>query len=394
MLTLAGRVIEIKQQSNTGRRILSLSTNTQLPHPLRAEKAYLNKTADPLPAGFQHYLTYSDQSSELPDGTSCTVLGPEFAYLDDKDVVVLENGRLRSIFRAGSKHNSLLLTERCNNYCLMCSQPPKRVDDRWLLDEAMEAVRLMPRETESLGITGGEPTLFGEGFIDLLRHAKNWLPRTSLHVLSNGRSFADEVFARAYAAVDHPDLVVGIPVYSDDPARHDYVVQARGAFDETIRGILNLKRCRQKVEIRVVLHKQTCEGLPRLAEFIARNLLFVDHVALMGLEMTGFTRANLDALWIDPIEYKEQLSEAVSILRSYCIPVSIYNHPLCLVNRDVELCYVKSISDWKNEFARECEPCTRQHECGGFFSSGIQYGYSKSIAPFTNFRGSAQQRRE
>lgn len=383
MLTLAGKVIEIKQQPASNRRIMGLSTNPQLPAPLRDGKAFLHKVAGPMPVGFKHYLTYSDQPLELPNSASCTVLGPEFAYLDDGDVIALGNGRLRSLFRAASKHNSLLLTEQCNNYCLMCSQPPKQIDDRWLLDEAMEAVRLMPRETESLGITGGEPTLFGKGFIDLLRHVKNWLPRASLHVLSNGRSFADEAFTRAYAAVDHPDLMVGIPVYSDDPVRHDYIVQARGAFDETIRGILNLKRYKQRVEIRVVLHKQTCEGLPRLAEYIARNLLFVDHVALMGLEMTGFTRANLDLLWIDPIEYRDQLSEAVAVLQTYGIPVSVYNHPLCLVNREVESCYVKSISDWKNEFAQECEPCTRKHECGGFFSSGIRHGYSQSITPFT-----------
>ena len=55
---------------------------------------------------------------------------------------------------------------------------------------------------------------------------------------------------------------------------------------------MNLKRLGQKVEIRVVLHKQTYRRLPQLAEFLTRNLLFVNHVALMGLEITGFTRAN------------------------------------------------------------------------------------------------------
>jgi len=45
--------------------------------------------------------------------------------------------------------------------------------------------------------------------------------------------------------------------------------------DETVRGILNLKREHQRVEVRVVIHKQTYRGLPRLAEFLARNLLFV-----------------------------------------------------------------------------------------------------------------------
>ena len=30
----------------------------------------------------------------------------------------------------------------------------------------------------------------------------------------------------------------------------------------------------------------------------------------MGLEMIGFARANMDDIWIDPVEYKEQLAEA------------------------------------------------------------------------------------
>lgn len=382
MLTLSGRVIWTEKHA-AQRQILSLSTNRALPAPLREGKAFLAKGSGSVPEGFAHYLAFNSRPEDLEDGTPCTLLGDEFGYLDDGDVIALGgDGRVRSLYRASSNHNSLLLTEQCNNYCLMCSQPPKRIDDSWLLEEAKETVRLIPRETRNLGITGGEPTLYGDGFIGLVHHIKNWLPQTSLHILSNGRTFADVRFSEKYAAVDHPDVMVGIPVYSSDPARHDYVVQAKGAFDETIRGILNLKRLNQKVEIRVVLHKQTCEGLPDLAEFITRNLLFVDHVALMGLEMTGFTRANLDALWIDPIEYKSELSKAVKILRNYGLKTSVYNHSLCLVNRDVEPSYVRSISDWKNEYAAECGPCVRKIDCGGFFSSGIQHGYSKSIQPF------------
>ena len=139
-------------------------------------------------------------------------------------------------------------------------------------------------------------------------------------------------FATAYADIQHPDLMVGIPLYSDLSTEHDYVVQADGAFDETIRGILNLKRLNQRVEIRVVIHKQTYQRLANLAEFIARNLLFVDHVALMGLEITGFTRFNLNDLWIDPVDYREQLWQAVSVLSSHRMNVSVYNHQLCVLD--------------------------------------------------------------
>ena len=361
-----------------------LSTNPHLPAVLRSSRAFL-VTGDVIPDGFSHYLALDSVPEGLPEGVACTVIGRSFDYLAENDIVAVgADGRIRSVYRANSPHNAVLITERCNNYCLMCSQPPKDVNDSWLLDEAMELIRMIPRHTAKvMCITGGEPTVYSDGFINLVGHFKRYLPHTSLHILSNGRSFSDREFARKYAAVGHPDVMVGIPVYSVDPARHDYVVQAKGAFDETIRGILNLKELGQRVEIRVVVHKQTCDGLPALAEFITRNLLFVDQVALMGLEMTGFTRANLDSLWIDPIEYKDKLSEAVQILNSYRVPVSVYNHPLCLLNPDVEEAYVRSISDWKNEYAPECQGCVRKHECGGFFSSGIQHGYSQSLKPFS-----------
>lgn len=384
MLTLSGRVIKKSEKNAVSHAgLYSLSTNENLPEPLRHKKAFLINKSCEVPIGFAHYFHLEGTKAELPSIEKTTSLGREFAYFDNDDVIsLMANGRIRSLYRANSVHNSILLTEQCNNYCLMCSQPPKKIDDSWILKEAFEAIRLIPRNAKVLGFTGGEPTIYGQEFINLLDHTKSWLPHTSLHVLSNGRYFSDENFAFKYAKVEHPDLMVGIPIYSSDPATHDYVVQAQGAFDETVRGVLNLKRLNQKVEIRVVLHKQTYKGLPELARYIGRNLLFVDQVVFMGLENIGFTLANIDSLWIDPIEYKDVLSEAVSILTSYGLRTSVYNHPLCLVNEDIHYAYVKSISDWKNEYAKECDPCKLKNQCGGFFSSGIQNGYSSSIVPF------------
>jgi His-Xaa-Ser system radical SAM maturase HxsC len=242
-------------------------------------------------------------------------------------------------------------------------------------------IPLVSTETEEIGFTGGEPFLRGDGFLDVLRLAKNMLPRTAIHILSNGRLFSDRPFAARYASIGHHDMMVGIPVYSDDATIHDYVVQARGAFDETIRGILNLKELGQRVEIRVVLHRQTVDRLPRLAEFISRNLLFVDQVALMGLEITGFTRANLDQLWIDPKDYAEDLRKAVRIFEAYRIPLSIYNHQLCTVDKTLWRYCRKSISEWKNEYLDVCNSCSVKHECGGFFSSSKQYRHSDHITP-------------
>ena len=335
-------------------------------------------------AGFKAVLMKEDHPVVQQQESDVFRLGREFSYLSEGDIIRLDpnSGAMRCLYRRTSPHNTILLTERCDHYCLMCSQPPKQLDDSWLLAEARELISLIPKETENLGFSGGEPTLYGHQFIEILQHTKAYLPTTAIDVLSNGRAFKDITFAKQYAAIQHPDLLIGIPIYSDDPVTHDYIVQSRGAFDETIRGILNLKALDQRVEIRFVIHRQSVDRLVQTCEFIARNLLFVDHVALMGLEITGFTRPNLGLLWIDPFGYKDKLSEAVRLLNAYGVPVSVYNHQLCTVNPDIQGNYRKSISDWKNEYLEECASCTMRNECGGLFSSSRLYKHSEYIKAF------------
>lgn len=299
----------------------------------------------------------------------------ELEYLSAGDIVRVNRraGEIRVLYRQNSPHNILFFTDRCNSRCLMCSQPPRAVEDGYLVDEILQAIPLMSPNTRELCITGGEPTLLGERFLQVLEATKRCLPDTSLHVLSNGRLFTLE-FARKIAAIGHPNLMIGIPLYSDIGSKHDFVVQAKGAFDQTVSGMMNLERCGQRVELRFVIHKQTFERLPQTARFVARNLPFVNQVALMGLEMTGFTKVNLNALWIDPVEYQGQLCAAITQLSQSGIKVMIYNHQLCILARELWPFARKSISDWKNIYMPECRQCSVMENCGGFFASAnIRY---------------------
>ena len=381
MIPLHGKVIPLKGQGvDIG--VIKISRDPNAHPVLAADCAFISDGQSPA-SKFKIVSAQSNVNPKDINGGVDLQLPFEFDHLSEGDVVsIRSDNRLRVLFRKKSHQNSILLTERCNHYCLMCSKPPMDVDDSYLLAETRELIKLIPQDTIEIGFTGGEPTLYYDEFIALMELVKNYLPSTAIHILSNGRAFNNIEFARKYAAIGHKDMMLGIPLYSDDPDQHNYIVQSENAFNETVKGILNLKSLNQLVEIRVVLHKQNISRLTKLCEFIARNLLFVDHVALMGLEIIGFTRANFDQLWIDPHDYKDTLSEAVHILTSYGMNVSVYNSQLCLVNADVLPYYRKSISDWKNEYAPECVGCTKLSECGGFFASGIQYGYSKHLKPF------------
>lgn len=361
------------------RRTVRVSADRYRPIALRKREAFLATDAD-VPEGFGWYI-FVNRPACVTDGPTIE-LPAEFDYLADGDVLRLTPNKkgLRVLFRRNASINSFLLTERCNNLCLMCSQPPRNVNDDWIVDEILETLPLIDPDVPEIMFSGGEPTLLGERFFELVQACKSYLPRTALHILSNGRRFSDANFAAQLGRIKHPDLMLGIPVYSDLSHVHDYVVQAGGAYDETIRGILNLRQSGVPVEIRVVLHKQTVGRLPQLAEFITRNLLFVSHVALMGLEMTGFTKANLADLWIDPVDYKSELSRAVGILDRAKIRTSIYNSQLCLLDRSIWRFAVQSISDWKQEYMPQCDGCSVKGQCGGFFASA-HVKFSEHIRP-------------
>jgi hypothetical protein len=127
-----------------------------------------------------------------------------------------------------------------------------------------------------------------------------------------------------------------------------------------------------------VLHAITAPRIIATCRWLARNLPFVDHVALMGLENTGFAIANGELLWMDPMDYRDKLEEAVQILVANKVCVSVYNLPRCVLARSTWPYAAQSISDWKNAYISECNRCNEKPRCSGFFTTG-RPRYSRGI---------------
>jgi His-Xaa-Ser system radical SAM maturase HxsC len=341
-----------------------------------------------LSSGFTRVIVVGDAPDSLAvePGAPHNVLKlpSRYGYLADGDILGFQTAshRFRTLYRRSSAHNSFLVTERCNHYCLMCSQPPRDIDDDWILEEIKSALPLVDPQTKSFAFTGGEPLLNWRGFIELLEDCRDVLPNTAVHVLTNGRAFASSEVVSTWASVRHPHLMAGIPIYAAVDHVHDYVVQASGAFDETVLGVLKLKDKGQRVEIRVVLHAITAPRIIETCRWLARNLPFVDHVALMGLENTGFALANSELLWIDPVDYREDLATGVHLLASAGVRVSVYNLPRCVLAKSVWPYAVQSISDWKNGYVEDCKQCIERPRCSGFFTSG-RSRQSRGVAPIS-----------
>jgi len=120
--------------------------------------------------------------------------------------------------------------------------------------------------------------------------------------------------------------------------------------------------------------------LEQFSEFIYRTLPFIGRVAFMAIEPIGKALKNIATIWIDPIDYSDNLSKAIRVLHLRKIDVMIFNHQLCTLPQDLWVLSEKAISDWKNVYSNECKTCIKKDQCGGFFLSGLPYR-SRSISP-------------
>jgi His-Xaa-Ser system radical SAM maturase HxsC len=286
------------------------------------------------------------------------------------DIILYSNNRITTLFYSNSKHNAFFITEKCNNNCLMCSQPPKNDEDTQSLFRINNLlVDLLPSDIEIIGITGGEPILFFDELIALLIRIINKLPDSVIHILTNGRLFNDFERVNQLASINNGNIVIGVPIHSDVFFEHDFISQAKGSFYQTMKGLYNLASNNIHVEIRIVINKQNYNRLNSITDFIYKNLPFVDHVAFMSLEYIGNAVTNYDIIDCSPLDYYEDLAISVSKLKRWGLNASIYNIPLCMLKPTIFEFAKKSISDWKLKFLPECEKCILKNECCGLFAT-------------------------
>ena len=193
------------------------------------------------------------------NGNDC---GKVFCVVDDVsefhegDVVVInKNGEIVFLYEIESKHNAIMATERCNHRCIMCPQPPI-LQEKDKTEFNKRLISLFDKHTEEVGITGGEPTLIGDNLVVLIKHIQKELPGAAISILSNGVKFADREFAMKLAKCRHNDLQIDIPLFSDIAEEHNRIVGAK-SFYKTVQGLYNLALFRQRIGLRIVVHKQT-----------------------------------------------------------------------------------------------------------------------------------------
>jgi His-Xaa-Ser system radical SAM maturase HxsC len=283
------------------------------------------------------------------------------------DILLVDPGAQRAdrLLRAGSRHNTFLVTEQCDQLCVMCSQPPRKSHvDRF---DAFEAACHLAEPNTVIGISGGEPTLHKDRLFAFLERVLAARHDLSFHILSNGQHFTNGDVERMRAPVFRR-VAWGIPLYAADPEAHDRIVCKPGAFERLHDSFVHLLSAGARLELRTVLLSQNLPCLPALAHHVTRLLAYAEQWSLMGLEHAGFARRRWQSLTTDLETDFSHIGEALDIATLYGVRARLFNIPLCHVPAAFRHHAVASISDWKQHFADACASCAARADCSGFFA--------------------------
>ena len=294
-----------------------------------------------------------------------TVVQFDTEDLEEGEILLVfpENALAHRFYRPNEKANTILLTERCDQNCVMCSQPPKSKDYlHW--DLYAEAIDIVPQNAV-IGISGGEPTLYKESLFNFIRVVSARRPDVEFHVLTNGQHFQSEDISTLREIAEK--VVWGIPIYAAKTQIHDKIVGKNGAFAQLLEGFSYLLEAGARLELRTVVLKDNIGEIPKLAKFIARYFQWAEVWSIMQLEKIGFARIDWALKFEDTSMLFDCIEDAILISQSCGINVQLFNFPLCTVPRGYRRYCVDSISNWKKKFLEVCNGCPVQETCCGFF---------------------------
>jgi His-Xaa-Ser system radical SAM maturase HxsC len=278
-------------------------------------------------------------------------------------LVFPEQQRATRLIRHKSDSNTILLTEHCDQSCVMCSQPP-RAQHRDHFELYRQAVELAPHRAV-IGISGGEPTLLKATLFDWLHALKAARPDWSYHVLTNGQHLDSEDLS---SLTNLRDVVLwGVPLYAPGAGLHDELVGKEGAYVRLLQTLGLLRRAGAMVELRTVVMQPNLGTIPRLASFIAAHLRWIARWAIMQMECRGYARLHWQSLFVDTSRQFAPIAAAIRIAEIAEFHVSLFNFPRCTVPPEYRGLAERSISDWKRRYLPVCETCTERAACAGFF---------------------------
>lgn len=171
------------------------------------------------------------------------------------------------------------VTQSCNMDCGFCTYHSRRRGVEEDPSEILSQIRNLSMVSESVVLTGGEPTI-SSNFFKYIRAAADFGFKEII-VESNGLMFSYPEFAQRFA--NSRATALRCTVMSHEPVIADTVTRVSGALNLTLRGLKELARFSQNqvISLRIPLLNENLETLDKSIAFFFEELPFLLQVELV-----------------------------------------------------------------------------------------------------------------
>lgn len=259
---------------------------------------------------------------------------------------------------------------QCNNRCKFCVQGSKR---DYLPAKSKKEIKDSLKESFVKGkrgvvFTGGEPTLHPH-FLELVRYAKR-TEFKEIQIQTNGRMFAYNDFCLKTIKAGANQFAPAL--HGPNAKIHDFLTSVKGSFEQTVKGIKNLKKMNQYVLTNTVITATNAKYLPQIAKLLVD--LGVDQYQFAFLHISGRAAENKD--WIVPQKTKilKYIKEGLDI--------GIKAHKKVMTEA-IPYCLMKGYEDY---IAEKIIPPSIVYDAGFVVEDYAQYRKNKGKAKGPNCR--------
>ena len=154
----------------------------------------------------------------------------------------------------------------CNNNCLFCVQADNKLKGNRSFEEIKNDLISSRGRCCGVVFTGGEVTI-RKDFFDLVKLAKD-LNYKIIQIQTNGRMFASLDFCKKAISAGATEFSPALHGYCKE--QHDYLTRSSGSFNQTVKGIKNLKSLGAYVLTNTVVVKSNYTNIPQIARLLVK----------------------------------------------------------------------------------------------------------------------------
>ncbi len=226
----------------------------------------------------------------------------------------------------------------CNNNCLFCVVADKRGFADSSTAEAKKQLELAHENgAQGVVLTGGEVTIRRDIF-EIVSHAKS-LGFEIIQIQTNGRMLSSKEFCSKIISAGATEFSPALHGHVAD--LHDYLVQSKNAFAQTVNGIKNLKSLDAYVITNSVVTRPNHHYLPELVRLLLE--LNVDQFQLAFVHANGNAHSNFDHIVPSASIAAEYMKRALDIAKGSGKKMMVEAMPFCLMQGYEQYCAEKYI---------------------------------------------------